>query len=223
MLLSTANIMGNPLMTPKRVSHDATVAKSHSTIIGWQEIGAPRYKRIINETDLVNWETCQLDTAIPISVWSAKYKILSSGHQLTHHGKALASPNRYFSWALVTPRSHNAQFMVVNSHFVSGAWNSKLKPHKAWRQRMWEVHWSALQTFVLDVHKAGIPILGTGDYNRVDVKKFHPEQHWLTHGGIDKLWWLQAPHGPKFLEVAKVQTTGMFSDHALRTARIRLR
>jgi hypothetical protein len=223
MLLSTANIMGNPLMTQKRVVHDAKVAKSRSTIIGWQEINAARYKRAINETYLSDWETTQLDTPIPISVRSSQFKILKSGYQLAHHGRALASPNRGYTWALVSGRDYPAKFIVVNSHFVSGAWNSKAKPHKAWRKRMWEVHWRVLQTAVLDMHKAGYAVLGTGDYNRVDVKKFHPDQHWLTQGGIDKLWWLQGPNEPKFLEVDKVQTTGLRSDHALRTSRIRLR
>lgn len=223
MLLSTANIMGNPLMTQKRVWHDAQLAKSRSTVVGWQEIKTARYKRAINEAYLADWETCQLVTPIPISVRSSTYKILKSGHQLTHHGKPGASPNRYFSWALVSCRDHPAKFIVVNTHFVSGAWNSKLKLHKAWRKRVWEVHWRALQTSVLDMHRAGFAVLGTGDYNRVDVKKFHPDQHWLTPGGIDKLWWLQHPNGPKFIEVAKVVNTGMRSDHALRTSRIRLR
>lgn len=222
MLISTANIMVNPLMRQKKVVLDVKTVKSRSTIVGWQEIKIDRYKRAVRDTYADAWETCQLGVSIPISVRAKDLKILKSGHQLTHHGKAGASPNRYISWAYVQCREAPFKFLVMNTHYVSGAWNNKLKYAKAWRRRMWEVHWKAQQQLVLDAHKAGYSILGTGDFNRVDVPKFHKDQHWITDGGIDKLWWLEGHHGPKIKEVSPMIRTELHSDHDLKTGRVRL-
>ena len=222
MLISTANVRGRPLMPQRKVRLDVKTAKSRSGIVGWQEIGSDRYKRAVKGIYGDDWETCQLSVPIPISVRSSNFKILKSGYQLTHHGKALATPNRYVSWAFVQGRDNPFKFIVMNTHYVSGAWNNKPKPYKAWRKRVWEVHWKVQYDLVRGFHNAGYSILGTGDFNRVEVKRFHPDQVWLTKGGIDKLWFLEGKHGPQFKQVGDLIRTDMNSDHALKTARVRL-
>lgn len=223
MLLSTANIMGNPLMRQQKVVADVKTVKSRSSIVGWQEIKTDRYKRAVREVYSDHWDQCELQLPIPISVRTSQFRILKSGHKLTHYGKAGASPNRYVSWAYVKSTDLPFKFLVMNTHYVSGAWNNKLKYAKAWRQRVWEVHWKVQRELVLDAHRAGFSILGTGDFNRIAVQKFHPDQQWLTNHTIDKLWWLEGPNGPKFHEISPVIKTDLYSDHHLRTSRIRLR
>lgn len=223
MLVSTANIMGNPLMSQKKVVLDVKTVKSRSTVVGWQEISNARYKKAVREVYGADWETCQLGVSIPISVRASAFKILKSGHQLAHHGKALASPNRYIAWAYLADRNDAlCKFVLMNTHYVSGAWNNKPKPHKKWRQRMWHVHYAQQKQLVLDAHRAGFTVVGTGDFNRVDVKKFHPDQHWLENGGIDKLWYLEGAHGPKIKVVSAALSTNLCSDHHLKTSRLQL-
>lgn len=223
MLISTANIKhGTNPMVQWKVKRDVKTAKSRSGIVGWQEIKSARYKDAVRTVYRDDWETCQLASPIPISVRASNFKILKSGRQLTHHGRLLTSPDRYVSWAYVQCRDNPFKFIVMNTHYVSGAWNDKPKLHKAWRQRMWEVHWRQQQTLVLDAYKAGYSIIGTGDFNRVEVKRFHPDQVWLTKGGIDKLWYLQGAHGPRFHQLGDLMRFDLFSDHDLKVARVRL-
>ena len=223
MLISTANIMGTPLMRQKKVLLDVKTVLSRSTVVGWQEISKPRYKDAVRSTYAHDWQVCELATEVPISVRKSQLKVLKSGHKLTHHGRAGASPNRYISWAYVeTVDRQPVRFVVINTHYVSGAWNNKRKLFKAWRKRMWLVHNAQLRQLVLDAHESGFSVLVVGDFNRVSVEKFHPKQHWVSNGGIDKIFWLEGKHGPQFSEVSAVLRTNLYSDHDLKTARISL-
>lgn len=223
MLISTANIKHgvNP-MTQWKVRLDVKTAKSRSGIVGWQEIKSDRYKRAVREVYNADWDQCEMDTPIPISVRKANYEILKSGQRLTHRGKAGASPNRYITWAFVKAKDVPFKFVVMNTHYVSGAWNDKRKYAKLWRQQVWLEHWQVQRDLVRGFHNAGYSILGTGDFNRVEVRRFHEDQCWITKGGIDKLWWLAGANGPKFTEISPVFRTELYSDHDLKTARVRL-
>ena len=222
MLLTTANIMNRPLMPQAKVLEDIGTAKRYSTVIGWQEINPARYKQAIRTAGDGHWAHAQLDTPIPISVNADYYEIVSSEKYRTHKGRALASPSRWITWAIVRRRTDGLLFVVVNTHFVSGAWNAKKKLFKGWRKKMWRLHFAALHTLVAELRTHGYTVLVVGDFNKVNVPELTGRQKSLVPGGIDKILVLPSPQGPDFRLLNTWEHRG-HSDHPQRTVRLRLR
>lgn len=152
-----------------------------------------------------------------------------SGFDLMHHGRALTSPNRYVAWVVMAKknRSNRAKrakiICFMNSHFVSGAWNKRLKLHKKWRKEAWNQHWGRMKELVLFFYHNGITVIFGGDFNRRDVEKFHERQRWLVQHGIDKIGVLVSRRGGTRVSAVESGHEKTASDHDAVWAKLDMR
>jgi endonuclease/exonuclease/phosphatase family metal-dependent hydrolase len=151
------------------------------------------------------------DLAVPISVHT-DYEVIGGGRKKAHDGKAGASPARWVAWVIAQHRVTGEVVVFLNTHFVSGAWNSKPKPHKTWRKHVWTDHWQLLRDLLPTLRQHG-PVIVVGDFNRVVVQAF-ADFAWIDNRGIDKIAanGLTAPAAPR-----RIVTR---SDHDARTVEL---
>lgn len=224
MLLTTANICNRPRMRQSRVEADIARAKRYSTVIGWQEIGPRRYKRAVRTAGDGHYAHAHLELDVPISYDLDRYTLIDSGRVRAHKGRATASPARWLTWVLLADaKVPGLRFVVINTHFVSGAWNAKSKPFKSWRRRKWLVHFAALQRLVDRFVAAELPVLITGDFNRLNLPVLHANARVLSGHGIDKVILVTPQHASASVRFLDVHTYGGYSDHPQRTVRLRIR
>ncbi len=224
----TANIKCNPTMVQSKVVADVKEVSTLAGVVFWQEIGITRYKEAIRALDRTVWQSVIASGgagAIPIS-WKKKYwEFMSAGSVLTHKGRPLVSPNRYITWVILRNRKTGAVVVFVNTHFISGAWNRERKLFKKWRQVQWTIHWEKERDLIGRWIGRDMSVVGGGDFNRVDVRKFHRDMVWLDDGGIDKLFYVEAPKGANLREVAtgEALVVDLNSDHHGNRAKIGVR
>lgn len=214
----SANIKDNPDLAPAQVQHDTKVVAKLGGLIGWQEIGeVADHKAVDQACPPKNWYHEFRSLAVPVSVKKRYWTVVGSGSVKTHNGKAGVSPTRYVVWVVLRRKGKAQKIAVVNTHYVSGAWNSKPKAAKQWRQDMWKIHWKKQQEIIADLLSQNISVLGTGDFNRVKVDKFFAQQVWLVGGtsGIDKVYYINAEHGVRFRKGKKQGKYDgkVFTDH----------
>jgi len=77
-----------------------------------------------------------------------------------------ASPHRYVHWAILESQRTHQSFAVINTHFVSGAWNGTWNCDDEKRQQMWEHHLRVLINVYQGLKAQGLPVLLVGDMNR---------------------------------------------------------
>ena len=133
------NVKSNPLMSQDKVRHDVQRAAKTGEIIGWQEIGPERYKDAIR--NLKGFDTFMpkgLET--PISWKKSEFKLLDSGVKKMHGGLAKVSPHRQVAWVKLQNKETGETVIHMNTHLVSGAFNSKVQRSDPWRKKMWALH-----------------------------------------------------------------------------------
>lgn len=230
MRLVTANIRNNPDMARQLVREDARTVAGLGSAVLFQEIGEREDHEDVAVGLGKGWDVYFTKLPIPIALRSRRFKLVSqdempddelqaSGYVRTHRGRRGASPSRYISWVVVThpSRSDDLPIVIMNTHFVSGAWNWKPKLWKRWRKRMWKKHWKKMQKLIQAFHDAGYTVIFGGDFNRTHVEKFHPKHVWLSNRGIDKIGAVPAPSGAQVrLRLAK--RVELNSDHDARVA-----
>jgi hypothetical protein len=232
----TANIMGNPKMSQKQVYSDLRKIKGFrggdGLAVLFQEISHPRYKYAVWRTFHVLFAIAfRVLLATPIAIdRSTLHRVggkTGIGKVRTHKGRRNTTPARYFNWITVAfdDCPDIPAFVLMNTHFISGAWNDKDKSHKEWRKEMWLLHWEKMKDQVLEFYAQGLTVVFAGDFNRVTVEKFHPNQRWLVgKGSIDKIAVLEAPGGVRVSELAGGRIGQSFhTDHTPRFVDLRLR
>lgn len=223
MRIVTANIKNRPPMRQSRVEHDVAKVKKRASVVLWQEINPGRYKHAVRYVGDGHWTTVHLGTANPISFDAEHFELLDQGVKLAHRGKAFASPKREITWVWLRRKSTGHEFVVLNTHFVSGAWNTKPKLHKAWRQRVWKVHFRVLRKMIRDFHEDGLTVFAGGDWNRTGMQHHFDEMTFLAAHGIIYLGYLEGFTGPKVQELATESIKMVFTDHPPQAASVALR
>jgi len=182
------NVKSNPEMSQDKVVHDVRRAARSGDIIGWQEIGPERYRQAIR--DLPGFDHFMpkgLQT--PISWKSKDWKLLDSGVERMHGGEAKISPNRNVAWVKLKNKETGETMIHMNTHLVSGAWNSKQQASDPWRKAMWNQHIEKMGRLIERFERQGHPVTITGDFNRNHFKAFGNQVaydsniHVGTHGG----------------------------------------
>jgi hypothetical protein len=226
----TANIKNNPDMPDTAVRADMREVAPLGGIVLFQEIGEPEDHLAIDAAFAPRrWHHLHRDLAIPILIKRRHWKVLDVGFELMHHGKAGASPNRYIAWAVIRRRGLRARLrglkpiVVMNTHFVSGAWNAKDKRHKDWRKVVWNLHWSKMRDRVLEFCRQGYTVIFGGDFNRIEVQKFHASQQWLHSHGIDKIGYVEGIGGSTIEDLDSHVRTDLYSDHHAHSVTVGLR
>lgn len=181
----TANTQGKSDSLADFRATVAAVRDRAPAFVGWQEVKSARQSNALRVGMGDGYSHHHTDLAVPISV-SRGWTVVREGRKQAHKGRAGASPARWIVWVIARHVETRQVAVFVNTHMVSGAWNNKPKLFKAWRRQMWTDHWQALRDVVAGAAKKW-PVVVVGDFNRVDVKPFHPDLRWADNRGIDKV------------------------------------
>lgn len=221
MRVVTANIRNNPDMLRKKVKADAETVSRLAGVLLFQEIGEREDHVDVKAAIGTAFTYVHDDVEIPIAFKKDYWTLIDSDSVLMHHGKRMTSPDRYVSWVLLERRSTKRLVCVMNTHFVSGAWNGNPKLNKVWRRERWLEHWKKMQAIVNYFHSQGVTVIFGGDFNRLRVARFHPDQRWAVNHGIDKIGIVQAPGGARAKPVSSFRHA-LNSDHDAHVASIEL-
>lgn len=228
MTLVTANIRNNPDMPRQWVREDTSAVRALGGVLLWQEIGEQDDRDDL-ATSLPGsaWEHVQLDTEVPMSFYRANWQVRATGKQLLHVGRAGVSPSRFLTWAEVSRKDapEVPPVVVINTHWVSGAFSHAGQDSEEWRRAMWEVSHTKLSQVVGEFLARGKTVVGGGDYNRTGVwPGFAANHQWLMHGVFDHLWVCEAPGGARVmaLNTGTLGTDKLHTDHPARWAHVRL-
>lgn len=227
MIIVSSNIKNNPDLPRPQVRHDLDAVKRLGGIIGWQEIGEASDRADLRaRLKSPAWTHHGLSTECPVSL-GRRWLSDRGGVELLHGGRAKTSPQRVAVWRVVTcaDRPRMQPFAVVNSHWVSGAWSHPGQRNEDWRRLMWHQSHDRMAALVARLRRAGLTVLGTGDYNRTgDWEGFGPGHQWLAHSRYDHIWTVPAPGGVRVrLTGSGTLSTGhLFTDHAAAWARVTL-
>jgi Putative peptidoglycan binding domain len=217
------NVKSNPLMSQDKVLHDVRKAAKTGEIIGWQEIAPERYRQAIrNLPGFSHFMPKGLET--PISWKSDQFKLLDSGVERMHGGRAGISPHRSVAWVKLQNKETGETMIHMNTHLVSGAWNSKIQRSDPWRKAMWKQHMTKMNKLVERFEKKGFPVTITGDFNRSHFKVFGNKVdydsglHSGTHGSSTLDYVMSTKH-PGLKKVSTKVDSGYASDHNAVTVR----
>lgn len=213
-------------MSQPRVVHDVHAVAGVAGVILWQEIAIARYTKAVGDIDRV-FHHSYLGYECPISYKSDVWEPVAHlhGHLKTHSGRLHVTPSRYVTWQGLQHKDNSINPVVfMNTHMISGAFSNHYPITKKWRRKMWNIHFAAQMKKVIELHDRGYTVIGGGDLNRgSDMPKYSPHQRWLSHGGIDHLWCVEAPHGVKVeLKQLYPYHGGIYTDHRPRIAELSL-
>lgn len=228
MWLATLNVRNNPDMPRRWVREDAQRVSALTRtkplrVVLWQEIGEAEDLRDIGSR-LWPHRTIHGGTRQPITV-SPGFRVLETGVEHLHGGLARVSPGRIAPWAILAhPNPRVGRFVVVNVHYVSGAFSNPGQRGEAWRDLQWDVGHQAVAGLVRDFRDDGLPVMGGGDFNRrTELPDLTPTTRWIAQAGYDHLfldaqrvqgrpWWRSDRH--------QVHRGGLHTDHPLVVAKV---
>lgn len=174
--------------------HGTSQLNNFAGVIGWQELdNAKAWQRL--RTSLPGYanyfpgkDAAKEDT---ISWRKDRFTKLHEGYILTHKGQAGVTPNRYVTWVQLSDRANGHRFLVLNTHFISGAWNK----YPA-RQARWLTHYRKLKNLIVTLNDQypGSPIFVVGDFNRA------------------KAMWM--PRGVSYVHIAGASGTPLDQEYA---------
>ncbi|MDP1826114.1 MAG: peptidoglycan-binding protein [Archangium sp.] len=165
------NVKSNPEMSQDKVIRDVRRAAKAGDIIGWQEIAPERYRDAIRDLPGFN-HFMPKGLQTPISWKSKDWKLLDSGVERMHNGLAKVSPHRTVAWVKLKNKETGETMIHMNTHLVSGAWNSRHTRSDPWRKAMWNQHMEKMGKLIERFEKQGHPVTITGDFNRNHFKVF---------------------------------------------------
>lgn len=187
--------------------------ESFAGVIGWQEVNDPADRQKLNRRLGSAYSTFYPAAgpakAVPISWRVSRFAKVSSGSKQTHGGQAHVTPARYVNWVVLEIRGTGKRFVVVNTHFISGAWSGHPE-----RQARWNKHYQVLRDTVAALKSAnpGKPIFVLGDFNRAKALAMPaPTRHVAVKGGGTPIDQLYAPTNVTHSQVSRLSKWG--SDH----------
>lgn len=211
-----ANVKCNPRMSQAKVEHDLRFIASLGAIFFGSEIEIPRYKQawtaILRHAKRA--VTFNISIECPIAVPTKWWTPIRSERVLTHHGRALTTPDRYLSLLFVhARRKPSLGICFIGTHYVSGGWHKGFKAFKAWRRKVWGIHHGKHQAAIADALAAGYNVVTGGDFNRTGDMRLHPDAVLIAQHGLDHLYAIPAPgyrvhidHEPEVVHPASLNT-----------------
>ncbi len=136
-------------------------------VIGWQEVNEPADRAKLDSRLGAEYSTFYPADgpakAVPISWRVERFQKVGSGSVRTHDGEAGVTPARYVNWVVLELRGSGTRFIVINTHFISGAWSGHPE-----RQARWNRHYQVLRDKVAELRQnhPQQPIFVVGDMNR---------------------------------------------------------
>ncbi|MGB3442363.1 MAG: endonuclease/exonuclease/phosphatase family protein [Actinophytocola sp.] len=187
--------------------------ESFAGVIGWQEVESPaaitKLKNRLGAAYNHYLGGGAPASAIPLSWRVDRFAKLGEGSVQTHGGEAGVTPARYVNWVRLEIRGTGTQLIVVNTHFISGAWSGHPE-----RQARWNTHYQVLHDKVAALKQShpGVPIFVIGDFNRAKAMGMPSPTQWVPVAGggvpIDHMY---APSNVSHTSVTRQPMWG--SDH----------
>lgn len=146
--------------------HGKAEMKQLAGVVGWQEVDSPGARSKLRKSlpeHAIYFPKDGAAKSVPISWNKSRYKLLKSGSVRTHKGEPRVTPHRYVNWVKLEHKAAKKPLLVLNTHFISGAWNKH--PN---RQARWNKHADKLRALInkLSENNPGSPIVLVGDFNR---------------------------------------------------------
>jgi hypothetical protein len=223
----TANIRNLPNLTRAEETHDLLAVSKLGGVIGWQEIAEPNdVADLTTSLPTSKWTHLHTDTECPISLLSDRWDVVQNGQAMLHSGKLHVSPNRHATWVELHRKGTSLPSVVVlNTHWVSGAFTHPNQEAEAWRVLAWQKAHAGMSELVRSFLSQGKTVIGGGDFNRSGSwDGFAPSHRWLVNGGYDHIFTCEALGGTRVqLDAAGVLgLSDLFTDHPARWAHLSL-
>lgn len=194
--------------------HGAGSFERFAGVIGWQEVDEPAARTKLDNRLGAEYSTFYPADgpakAVPISWRVERFQKVGSGSVRTHAGEAGVTPARYVNWVILELRGSGQRFIVVNTHFISGAWSGHPE-----RQARWNQHYQVLRDKVAELRQnhPQQPIFVIGDMNRHQAMNLPSPIRYVPveGGGQVPLDHLYAPSNISHTQVQRQPTWG--SDH----------
>ncbi|WP_424186431.1 hypothetical protein ACOBQX_01095 [Actinokineospora sp. G85] len=154
-------------------------------VIGWQEVESvaarDKLRARLGAEYKTYWAPDDPARSIPISYRADRFTLLSSGSVRTHPGEAGVTPARYVNWVVLQVAGSGPRLIVVNTHFISGAWSGKPE-----RQARWLRHRDVIKAEVatLRARHPDLPLFVVGDFNRAQAVSFAAPVEWVPVQGV---------------------------------------
>lgn len=152
----------------------------------------------------------------------APFQVISSNVTPTHGGIAKVSPDRSISEVVVQAADDpKLQIAILNTHYIAGAY---VGPMIANRRPYWDKHFRTHARRIQAYLDLGLPVIWTGDVNRVALPKLHPNEQRVFPRGIDQIRWIPGRNGTRIvLEGKRSIRTTIEGNHRALVAHFRIR
>ncbi len=197
-----------------------------ASVIGWQEVDSPsariKMRHQLGPAYRHYLPAAEPAQSIPISWRNDMFMLRSASCVKTHDGRARVSPNRYISIVRLQHRGTGRQFLFVNTHFISGAFDRK-SSYTEWRRARWYEHLRKLNAVLWSLRRnhPGMPIFLVGDFNRGSYPSFSAQRVYPIRSGgatpIDKIYAGRPGYGGALQRLSR-----MGSDHSRWRAQVRI-
>lgn len=166
------------------VLHGKGEFRAFGQVVGWQEVDSPGARDKLRRSLPAYRHFFPKDGAarsVPISWRKDRFSLVKSGSIRTHAGEAKVTPSRYVNWVLLKQPAKNKRFLVLNTHFISGAWTKHPE-----RQARWLLHAKKLRGLVktLGDQHPNTPIMVVGDFNRRRTVDFAHQVDYIRVKGV---------------------------------------
>ena len=223
--LANFNIRATPRMPIKFVYHDLRVAKGlDASIYNWQEIAKYwLYRRALKKMfPGPRWQHLFLNKRTPITIDTHVFGIgRTYTKKLSKADPRLPNPPRYANAVELTEIATGEEFVDIDAHFTNGGFNDEHPRTKKIRNKRWHKEFKGHCDFVNEFVEAGKTVVGSGDYNRRKMPKFHPNQINIVEDGVTLMWIV--PGKGKVVgihDVKRIATKYLKTDHAGLSARV---
>lgn len=192
MRLGTANIKNYPDMPPKKVAADAKTMSLLTDIWGQQENDPGEDNPVIMRTLGDTWAVAHPGTNVPVYFKKELYQVAGARVQLMPFTPRLplTPVPRLMTGTtfVIRARPNIAPFVVINVHFIAGAYNGENTPNDTRRRRrQWDLEWTYLQRFVGDYRRKGLTVFVEGDFNHPRPPKPTANWQWLVGERLDRI------------------------------------
>jgi len=154
-------------------------------VIGWQEVNDPPDREKLDSRLGAEYETFYPADgpakAVPISWRVDRFTKVGAGSVRTHDGEAEVTPARYVNWVVLDVIGTDKSIVVVNTHFISGAWSGHPE-----RQARWNTHYQVLNDTVamLRQNHPQKPVFVVGDFNRAKAMPLPAPVKYVPVAGV---------------------------------------
>ena len=192
MYIGCANIRNFPDMTPAKVRADGKRMGELTTLWGQQENDPGEDNPQVAGALGDGWAVAHQTTNLPVWYREDIYRVTGARVldmpfkpvlPLTPRPRLVTGTT-----FVIRARPNVPRFVIVNVHFIAGAYNGDLAEadHRR-RQRQWDIEWIQLQEFIGDYKRKGRTVFVMGDFNHPRPPRPTSNFMWLCGERLDRI------------------------------------